>query len=283
MSADAFRPGFEIGTWAEEKLARATQHLRDLETLVGVWVAGTGADRHVEISEDRLAVRVFVHLTKEPPVGLWSLTLGDCVHNLRSALDAVTWNLATLNGAEPPRPGRIQFPITKSASAWHRVADDLGTIPQVALERIRLTQPYLLVDPDSSAISLLHQIDIWDKHRSLVEIGFAADVIDLAGVELELADPKKAVGLPELSIAEGLLASDEPLLTIKLNAEVKSAKAPMDFSIVPMLSFGDRRLNLFEALSAMRDAVRVCLSLIKYGPEDNPELEKVNEDRSHLS
>lgn len=283
MAAHAFRPGFEISTWAEEKLARSIQHLRDLEALVEVWVASTWADRRVEISADRLEVRVFVRLTKEPPIGLWSLTLGDCVHNMRSALDALTWNLATLEGAEPRKPSRVQFPMAMTATAWRQAASGLETVPLVALERIRLTQPYLHDDPGSSAISMLHQIDIWDKHRSLVEIGFAPDVIDLAGIQLKLADPEKAIGQPEIAVAEGLFSPEEPLLTIKLDSEVESASAPIGFSIIPILSFGDRRLNLFESLSAMRDAVRVCLSLIKYGSEENPELEKINPDEARPS
>lgn len=276
MNADSFRPGFEIGTWAEEKLARGTQHLRELESLVHVWVASTWADRRVEISTDQREARVFVRLTKEPPVGLWSLTLGDCVHNLRSALDAVVWNLATLRTPEPSNAGRIQFPVAKTLKAWEKAADDLSSVPAVALERIRLTQPYLHEDPETSGVTLLHKIDIWDKHRSLVEIGFIADTIKLDGVRLTLADPTAEIGAPDLGIAEGILSPSEPLLTIRLDAEIVEAEAPIGFSIVPMLSFGEYRMNLFETLGLLRDSVRVCLSMIKYGPDDNPEIEKIS-------
>ena len=53
----------------------------------------------------------------------WGIVLGDVIHNLRSALDHVVWQLVLLNGATPG-PGN-QWPICRS-----RVSRIMG-IPQL--------------------------------------------------------------------------------------------------------------------------------------------------------
>ena len=50
---------------------------------------------------------VFVHVQTPPLV--FGLIAGEAVHNLRSALDHLAWQLANLDG-EPPEPDQVQFP-----------------------------------------------------------------------------------------------------------------------------------------------------------------------------
>jgi hypothetical protein len=60
----------------------------------------------------------WLDLAKEPPLREWGLIAGDVLHNLRSALDCLAWQLARINyRGEPPESEahRINFPIrTKS-------------------------------------------------------------------------------------------------------------------------------------------------------------------------
>lgn len=96
----------------------------DYETDVGCYVA-------------RLAIR------KAPPLRLGAI-LGDVIHNLRSALDQVTWLLA---GREKPFEELLKvreciyFPITSSPKAFsdHRVMPYIGNDAKALLE---LLQPY---------------------------------------------------------------------------------------------------------------------------------------------
>jgi hypothetical protein len=54
------------------------------------------------------------------PTGEIGVIAGDAVHNLRSALDHLAWQLALLNTAKP-HP-RTQFPIARSESEFFDAA-----------------------------------------------------------------------------------------------------------------------------------------------------------------
>jgi hypothetical protein len=89
-----------------------------------------------------------------------SAILGDAVHNVRSALDYLAYQLVKANGIEPD--DHTQFPI-------YNVRKKLPDItPGVPLELRNLLdelQPYQFTHPRNHALEVLHRLSIADKHH----------------------------------------------------------------------------------------------------------------------
>jgi hypothetical protein len=114
--------------------------------------------------------KVMVEPPDELPVH-WPLVVGECIHEIRSALDNLIWFLAESHSGPAPWPivppwRSVQFPVTQSAgefakriSNWAHLlhSDDLAIIEQ--------TQPYGGNDPHH----LIHiaELSNADKHRAV--------------------------------------------------------------------------------------------------------------------
>jgi hypothetical protein len=87
--------------------------------------------------------------------------IGDCLHNARSCLDHLAWQLAS-------NPGRnTYFPICPTPEAFKLGApDQMRTMKPSAMAKIETLQPYN--QPAGYALSYLHELDIIDKHRLLL-------------------------------------------------------------------------------------------------------------------
>jgi hypothetical protein len=117
-------------------------------------------------------MRVRVHA--EPPLRL-SAIVGDCLYTLRSSLDHLAWQLASLNG---PPPSGTEFPIFTDCGAYHRLSrgkpargsglyKTRGIAPaeQALIEQ---SQPYNRPsDPEADPLWILHSLCNIDKHRVL--------------------------------------------------------------------------------------------------------------------
>jgi hypothetical protein len=102
---------------ASAKLRRAREHTGDLERDLSRYV---NADTYpVEVvtgsSEFERVVRVLS--APEIPCERWALMIGDAVHNLRSALDHVVWQLAGADPTDSP----TMFPFSDDL---HRYASE---------------------------------------------------------------------------------------------------------------------------------------------------------------
>lgn len=104
-----------------------------------------------------------------------SLGLGDVVHNFRSTLDHLTYQLAVWNtGGNVCRPKRVQFPIVDDPihfkSARGDALREVHPDHQAIIERF---QPYhqiaegLSIGPPFHSFAILRDLDNADKHRPL--------------------------------------------------------------------------------------------------------------------
>ena len=86
------------------KLDRAKTHFQALNKSIGAFKRSKTQDFIVthfdpDTGEKALSLKIL----KEPKNPEWGLILGDMVHNLRSALDHLVWQLVLLNGEKPRR------------------------------------------------------------------------------------------------------------------------------------------------------------------------------------
>ncbi len=127
------------------KLDRALQHLQSLESKVRLWKEG---DTHRYIPEfDRKSgkKRIKVEILDTPPIE-FGIIIGDCLHNLRSALDNLVYELIVACHGDPPPPRfveRSEFPIfgpkVMNSSACQK---RIGGIAPAAQAIIKELQPY---------------------------------------------------------------------------------------------------------------------------------------------
>lgn len=170
------------------KIARARGHFVDLERQFRSW---NEAERPLApirpLPSCMNVLQVARPLGAAPPVMEWSSILGDGIHNLRAGLDGLAWELCHLEGCSPAKPRRVQFPIgTREGAEWRRVERDLASMPAPILERIRALQEWS-GEPEaqhSGMLSLLHDLDIADKHQSLVTIQPVPEFVSLDSVSM---------------------------------------------------------------------------------------------------
>lgn len=100
---------------ADAKLARAFEHLESLNTEIQRVLDSqpypVGAHYKPEAAEIDLYA-----LPAEFPLLAWGVRVGDCLHNLRSALDHIAWQLALdflKREPDDAEARRIQFPYRR--------------------------------------------------------------------------------------------------------------------------------------------------------------------------
>ena len=114
-----------------------------------------------------------------------SLILGDTVHNLRSALDRLAYQLALLHtGGDIQDPSRIQFPICDSVEAfrdaknrWLReIAPDHVAIMERFQGYHRVNERHV-IGPYFHPLSKLRDLASVDKHRLPIDLMIPSDSI----------------------------------------------------------------------------------------------------------
>jgi len=148
------------------KIERAKKHLRDLaaELLAAKNVRTTvvGTKHDPQSGEPK---RGFVTLPRLPFDAV--ATAGDIVHNLRSALDHLAYQLVVVgSGKEPSR--RVEFPIAKDATTYEaEKARKVEGMRPLAIEAIDNLKPY---KSGNDRLWRIHELDNIDKHRTLFSV-----------------------------------------------------------------------------------------------------------------
>lgn len=198
------------------KLERAKQHLRDFAEANKRFFDSNPYEIVIEDNPeaDRREHRVI--RAEAPPVEL-PLRAGDAIHNARSALDHLIWQLVIANNGQPDEL-TTEFPIWRSEAKFKagRPGKAYG-IGKEALDILYGLQPY---KGGNNSLWLLHKLDIVDKHRLLlavasaeqsVVIDFGARMRELSG-NPEVPDMPIAINPPEREIVSvGSVVFGQPL------------------------------------------------------------------------
>jgi len=153
------------------KLKRAWQQLNTLKAEIATFIDARPymPDVHFNRKTKRLTLVVNV---QKPPDPMWGIQVGEIVHNFRSALDHVVWELA---GHPPARTTKTQFPIfdTEAGFLDHGTKRFLENVDPVAVALIKSEQPFFRRrdgGPEGTTHSPLWHLkelsDI-DKHRTI--------------------------------------------------------------------------------------------------------------------
>lgn len=144
----------------------------------------------VHINPETGGHTIYAEIVQEPSAML-SVLVGDILHNLRSGLDHLAWELVKRAGGKPGR--HTSFPICDTAERWRQEVEHrrrsgdkrsplAGIEPGSAIWRfIQAVQPYegaIYAD----AMTALRVLSNADKHRQLLISGMFPDPNDFAAL-----------------------------------------------------------------------------------------------------
>jgi hypothetical protein len=181
MTSVQYRPDRPSLLGSRLKLKRAGEQLDELEPVMRAYI-----DREPyvfpsepEAEDDWMVFRILE--VREYPDPRWGVRIGEFLHDLRSALDNLVWQLVLLNGetpgdhnqfpiftdtTRPPRPARL--PALRTVPGATRIDDMLyGVAPEHAAT-IKSLQPYLglhIHRHHKVALGSLADLNNIDKHR----------------------------------------------------------------------------------------------------------------------
>ena len=160
------------------KLSRAEEHFQALKSEIFAYFHH-GPYRYAErVSDDFTKYSIVVTRSEcEPPIERWGLMTGDCVHNLRCALDHLIYAIAVFkHGDPPPDADSLAFPIALKPNAFssYRGKLSMGTLDNAVWTCLEGLQPDIRNNPDLPAfLEIISVLDNRDKHR-LVQLTIAS-------------------------------------------------------------------------------------------------------------
>jgi hypothetical protein len=103
----------------------------------------------------------------------WPIIVGEIVHNLRSALDHLVWELVIVETGKSPVTNKTGFPVFVDQDGFNGRGKDpflkgVGIEPMAFIET---TQPFATGERKDSPLWHLHELSNWDKHRSIYVTG----------------------------------------------------------------------------------------------------------------
>lgn len=261
--------GINFTTWPDLKWARACSHIAALESRLREWHASAPVSVEGELREDRQGIDFVARVPRGIPKHEWSLDLGDALHNLRSAFDAVAWGMAHFNDAEPTRPKRVQFPIFIDEAKWDdAVRDWIGELRPEFQARLRLMQPFNYTSASGApfVLSLLHDLDIQDKHKDMLTVSADLNGLSLDGGVFEFEDHDAPANL-RLEMYEGVKFIDGAVVgTLHTGATVREVgKVVLRPTMRVQLSHGSATYDAVGMLHHLREETGRYLCILLGG------------------
>ncbi|NMY95644.1 hypothetical protein [Pseudomonas proteolytica] len=215
----------------ELKLARSHQQIHALAESIAAWVENNPLGADLRWSEGKMGYQLVQReYVNPPPLDDWGLALGECVHNIRSALDNLAYALARLASDPPLNPGRISFPIFQDAQQFKTSGvRSINQLPKKAAQLIEMLQPFQrdgsaqFGRPEQDPLVHLQELNNFDKHRIPSVIVFVPQEVKVKfSVQFEVeADALKNVP-PDVTCWTGPLAAGVILLEQRTNAPIIS-------------------------------------------------------------
>jgi len=234
---------------ARIKLNRSERHIVELKTETSVFLGSQpfGLTRAEEPNGD-VTWRVKVH--RSVPTE-WSAIIGDAVHNMRSALDLLAWQLVEVNLGRPTRD--TCFPIGQAPLAVYdqQLRRTLAGASDAAIRFVRRLKPFA---GGNTFLTRLHALDISDKHKLVLVVGAAHKHVVL---KLKMKVPWQAAPVEFPTLALNPADRQFPLQD---GAEVfrvcrAARESENEHDLVFELAFGDvaevRGLPLIATLESM--------------------------------
>lgn len=174
---------------ARLKISHAQKHLHALEKAIDTF-SGHALDSVAQEMDPKTGESFFVLKELRHPDPELSLLIGDFLNNLRSALDHLAFQMVkspVVPGGKPVPDRHIAFPICDDPDNFKAAKWKLGGAAPGAEAEIERLQPYpgrtspFIFQP--SRLSLLRDLNDWDKHRLLHVVENRLDLVGFLNPE----------------------------------------------------------------------------------------------------
>jgi hypothetical protein len=248
----AKRPPNLLGCRA--KIGWAQRHFDTLKTYIDDFSA---RNKHVVVVEsDAQGLRYLARVKNPPtiPAVEWALLIGDCVHNLRSALDYLVWELA---GADPDDKTTM-FPIFLDPKRYAKDAPRrLARLSDEVRTLVEKLQPYNSTTygpPHKSGLWGLQTLDAADKHQLLT----ITAVVPESG-NMVFTVPSEAE-VPRFQIRGFEVPLEHDAVVAEMTFGDATPKMDMRAEITPNVAFGEslgfgRKMSVLVSLPRIIDDV----------------------------
>jgi hypothetical protein len=200
------------------KIHRAGHQLNHLSSSLKQFLDSKPFEIEREVDPKTLWVFDVARIKKQCPPE-WNIIVGEIIHNLRSALDYLIFQLVIHEtAAEPSGNSKIQFPIFEKEDGFDTrgVRIMLRDVGADAVALIKSEQPFATGDGRKSPLWFLRELSNRDKHRSICLAGTCGQGMSAEGVYPEvtgvaISSPKPIKDNAKLYGVK-LTPSDEPIL-----------------------------------------------------------------------
>lgn len=224
---------------ARLKWDRANEQAGELSAEIGAFLNDErnryklALDRDTDTPEERVIIR-FDRATPD----VWSVRIGEIVHNWRSALDHMVYEIAAAEG-EGKVPMGTEFPIFLDRAQFASKNRGGGLykirgLPEPARTSIEEIQPFNRDDsPERHRLWALQELSNWDKHRLLHLTNLAAAVRNLR------VEPWPGITIDAVSVrADGEIEDGGVLATYRVSGvATDGAQVLVDAQIVTDIAF----------------------------------------------
>jgi len=268
--------GINFSTWADLKWSRASGHFAILKARFEEWHASAPLSVESVLREDARAVDLVARVPCGFPTHEWALNLGDALHNLRSALDAVAWGMAHFDDAIPANPTKVTFPICSTETQWNAALKVwAGAIHPELQARLKVLQPFNYTNGAGDALlSMLHSLDIQDKHRDILTVTADLNEIGLDGF-FELEDPEAEMNIRLEMHSEAKFRDGVLLGTMHTGARVRlTGQLFLRPAVRAQLTHRESTYDAIELLEKFVVETRRYLDILMHGlatPDDADE------------
>ena len=173
------------GVWI--KIDRAKHHLECLERAISDYTTGDPSEIFFD-TEAQPGEKLYRFKFKRPIPVEWSSLIGDTIHNLRSALDMLATVLVIQGGKTSNSAIKeTYFPIASTQQDFENLlVKRLHYATDAVRQFVRNLKPY---KGGADTFYQLHQLDIVDKHTSLIPVGIGHGKVGMKYPLMFLARP----------------------------------------------------------------------------------------------
>src|ERR1051325_6580519 len=100
------------------KIQRAGEQFKDLRAAIKAFLKGKPYDIERQVDLDAKMIRYVVRIRKSVPP-MWSAIVGEVIHDFRSALDYLVWQLVIHETGAPPTSNKTQYPIFETEAGFN--------------------------------------------------------------------------------------------------------------------------------------------------------------------
>lgn len=149
---------------ARLKIERADHHIADLERQFLALLEDNSYGLRIEFNPETGQNDIRIRFLRPVPAKPLALIIGDAIHNLRTALDHMTWEMVGRDGGKQHR--QLRFPSHHDRASFEGACNGIETPSQAIRDALKATEAF----PSGKGYVLysLHALDNADKHTVLM-------------------------------------------------------------------------------------------------------------------